>query len=373
MRRLIIPAILFIVLGLGTMFLLSNPEKNNSSTYNSTDVSSFHIEDISIVGKIFIADRGGNQALLTLEGNTWMYTNMATNQKYRARPDAVRNLLETVKSIRARNPVPKPAVDNVVKTLAAISNKVEIYDKDGSLIKTYYVGKDADEGKGTHMIMEGAERPYIVDIPNFIGSVHTRYIVSEKDWRDKAVFRINPKNLEYIQLEYQDPSQISHSFKLSKVQPDQYEVTALSDLTKKIDPSLFNNDNAATYFEDFNAVAAEKIVYNKQLRDSIITATPFLILSYKLKQKSEAQYIRVYGIYNPTADRGDGLPGHRQKLQRYYIDVDDNHFFLVQHLVFRRLLWGYDFFFRKAPVVLQEDEARTTGEFPENKESSTNQ
>lgn len=367
MRKLIIPLILFIALGLGAMFLLNNSKQDNSSTYTNNDVSSFHIEDLSVVGKIFLADRAGNQALLTLEKGTWMYTNPINKKRYRARPDALRNLLETITSIRARNPVSKPAVENVVKTLATTSNKIEIYDKSDNLLKTYYIGKDADEGKGTHMIMEGAERPYIVDIPSFIGSVHTRYIVSEQDWRDKAIFRVNPKQVEYIQLEYQDPSQVAFSFKITRLQEDQYEVSTLNEQTKKIDISLFNNDNAATYFEDFNNVAAEKIIKDKQLRDSIITMPPFLILSYKLKQKSEAESFRVYSIYNPGADRGDGNPGHRQKLQRYYIDIDENNFFLVQHLVFRRLLWGYEFFFRKAPVLLQEDEAYTKGQFPENK------
>lgn len=373
MRRLIFPLILFIALGLGALFLLSTPRENNSNTYTDKDLSSFHIEDISTVGKIFLADRKGNQALLSLEEGTWMYTNPINKQKYRARPDAMRNLLETIETIRARNPVPKPAVENVIKTLASTSHKVEIYNKSGTKLKTYYVGKDADEGKGTHMIMEGAERPYIVDIPTFIGSVHTRYVVAEQDWRDRAVFRINPTQLEYVQLEYQDPTQVPFSFKLSKLAEDQYEVIALNDQTKKQSPDLFNNDNAASYFEDFNNVVAEKIIKNKQLRDSIITMNPFLILSYKLKQKSEAQSLRIYSIYNPDADRGDGRPGHREKLQRYYIDIDANNFFLVQHLVLRRYLWGYDFFFRKAPVVLQEDEAHTKGQFPENKGTSPNQ
>ena len=78
--------------------------------------------------------------------------------------------------------------------------------------------------------------------------------------------------------------------------------------------------------------------------------------------------MRIYSLYNPDADRGDGRPGHRQKLQRYYIDVDADNFFLVQHLVFRKFLLSYDVFFNKAPVILNEDEAHIKGSFPEGKE-----
>jgi hypothetical protein len=73
-------------------------------------------------------------------------------------------------------------------------------------------------------------------------------------------------------------------------------------------------------------------------------------------------------LSNPTADRGDGDPGHRQKIQRYFVDIDEDNFYLTQHLVMRSLFWGYDFFFQNAPVQLQEDEMKTKRAFPDNKE-----
>ena len=31
----------------------------------------------------------------------------------------------------------------------------------------------------------------------------------------------------------------------------------------------------------------------------------------------------------------------------YFVDIDEDNFFLAQHLVIRKLLWGYRFFFQK--------------------------
>jgi hypothetical protein len=73
-------------------------------------------------------------------------------------------------------------------------------------------------------------------------------------------------------------------------------------------------------------------------------------------------------LHNPTADRGDGDPGHRQKIQRYFVDINEDNFFLTQHMVMRSLFWGHDFFFQNAPVVLEEDEVSTKQHFPDGKE-----
>ena len=126
--------------------------------------------------------------------------------------------------------------------------------------------------------------------------------------------------------------------------------------------------NVDTYLEDFETIFAEKILYNKPLRDSILTTRPFAIVRYKARYHNEAQTFRLYSLYNPKADRGDGQAGHRQKIQRYFVDINENNFFLAQHLVIRKILWGYSFFFKANNIDLEEDEAETIIKYPDNKE-----
>ncbi len=368
MLRIIILAIVFLGLGSLTIWTIQNKSKVSDSFVESLHTH-FAIEDIDQVQRIFMVDRTGKQALVErIEGLKWTYTNKVSGKQYLANSNAVFSLLETLKKVRVREPVGKPAINNAVKSIAMESTKVEIYGKNKKILKVYYVGAMTNGGTGNFMIMEGSETPYVSYIPNFQGTIGTRFITTEEDWRDKAVFRTDKESLEYVQVKYLAPSQKKESFRITKTSADKFEVTSPDPSVTPYDQSIVNNDNASTYFEDFDVLSAEKIIYNKKKRDSIISTTPFAIVSYKANYHNEAQTFRLYSVYNPDADRGDGMAGHRQKIQRYFIDIDEDNFFLGQHLVIRKILWGYTFFFQKDAVKLLEDEAMSKKSFPDNKE-----
>lgn len=371
MGRIIALLVLFLALGTFTFWKINNPGVVKD-TYSENLHTMFALENTDQVDRVFLADRSGNQALLErVEELNWTYTNKVTGKKYRANPSAVYMLLETIKKIRTREPINKAAMDNAVKSLASKSTKVEIYDKEKNKLRVYYVGPMTSGGTGNMVIMEGAEQPYVGYIPNFQGTIDTRYITNEKDWRDKAIFRNDIDKLEFVQVEYQAPSQKPQSFKVAKSSSNQYTVEPVDPSSPTYDQSLVNQDNAATYFEDFDVISAEKLLgkESKSVRDSIISTTPFAVVTYKATYHNEPQVFRLYSLFNPNADRGDGEAGHRQKIQRYFIDIDEDNFFLGQHLVLRSMLWGYDFFFQKQAVILDEDEAQTTKSFPDNKEA----
>lgn len=314
----------------------------------------FAYEHVDRVQRIFIADWGQNQAEVQRGSDgQWTYTNKITGKQFPARPDAIRNLLETIQNVRVRFLVAAPAVDNVIKSMTGKSRKVEIYDDQGNRVRAYNVGGPASRDEGTYMLMDSSNRPCVVYLPSWVGSVHTRYIVEEDLWRDRALFRINPQTLETVQVEYHDPLQMQHSFKLLKTGAESYQVEPISVVTKKMDASLQNNDNIATYIEDFDNLVGEIIVYNKPLRDSIIAQKPFATIQFKTKEMAEAKQFRLFPIFNPGADRGDGRVGTRQKIERYYADMGEDNFYIVQHPVVLKLLWGYTYFFQTDKVAVE--------------------
>lgn len=368
MGKRIALALIFCLLGSFAIWKIMNPTKIEDTFANNLHTQ-FAIEDIEQIHRIFLVDRNGHEALVErVEGLHWIYTNKTTGKQYRANPSAIHTLLETIQKVRTREAVNKEAMDHAVKSLAAQATKVEIYDKDKNKLRVYYVGPMTHGATGNFMIMDGSDQPYVTYIPKFQGTIGTRYLTQEVDWRDKAIFRADPKELEFVQVEYQAPSQKSQSFKISKTSDSKFNVIPLGPSSPKYSVDKINQDNAATYFEDFDIVAAEQILYDKTLRDSIIISTPFAVISYKTKAHNEPQVFRLYSLYNPTADRGDGNPGHRQKIQRYFIDINEDNFFLGQHLVLRKLLWGYNFFFQQEPVLLVEDEVSAISKLPDNKE-----
>lgn len=370
MGRIIALLALFLGLGAFTFWKINNPG-TVKDTYSENLHTMFALENTDQVGRVFLVDRFGNEALLErVEDLNWTYTNKVTGKKYRANPSAVYMLLETIRKVRTREPINKAALGNAVKSLSVKATKVEIYDKEKNKLRVYYVGPMTNGGTGNLVIMEGAEQPYVGYIPNFQGTIDTRFITTEKDWRDKAIFRNDVEELEFVQVEYPAAIQKAQSFKLSKSSAGKFTVEPLDPASTVYPQEQVNQENASVYFEDFDVVSSEKIIdkKNKYVRDSIITTTPFAIVTYKASYHNEPQIFRLYSLYNPTADRGDGGAGHRQKIQRYFIDIDEDNFFLGQHIVLRSMLWGYDFFFQKQAVILDEDEARMTEPFQDNKD-----
>ncbi len=370
MGRIIALVLLLGGLSAVTFFTINN-NKGIKDTYSENTHSMFAWEDVAQIDRIFLADRAGRQILLQREKGdlNWSFENKKTGKQYRANPSAMFMLLKTIHDIRVREPINKAALDNSVKSLASKSTKVELYDKAGNKLRVYYVGAMTNGATGNLVVMQDSDQPYVGYIPNFQGTIDTRYITLEKDLRDKAFLRVDPKDIEFVQVDYKDPIQQSQSFRIDQKGQGKYEVSPVYESTTARPVSDLNQANAETFFEDFDVIAAEKIIYDKMQRDTVITSTPFAVVTYKATYHNEPQVFRIYSVYNPTADRGDGDPGHRQKIQRYFVDIDEDNFFLTQHMVMRSLYWGHDFFFQNAPVVLEEDEATMKGSFPDNKEA----
>lgn len=367
MRNLLVLALLFIVLGgLAWWKLIQNTTQTD--TYTNSKHTMFAVEDVHQIQRIFIADRRGRKVLLErVDDLMWTYTNKATGKSYRANPGAVQTLLQTINRLRVREAVNKEAIDNAVRSLAARSTKVEIYNKEGEAIRIYYVGSMVSGGTGNHIIMQDAEQPYVGYLPRFQGTIDTRYILDEASWRDKAFIRLDPQRLEFVEIAYQEPSQRASSFRVNRKGNNHYEVFPAHEATSPFSMEQLNQANVETFIEDFDVVSAEMLIQDKIQRDTVITTQPFAVITYKADYHNEPQVVRVYAVINPLADRGDGLPGHRQKIQRYFVDIDEDNFFLAQHLVMRSLFWDYHYFFQKTPVQLIEDEAQTVERFPDKK------
>ncbi len=332
--------------------------KKTKDTFAGNVHTQFAVENIDEVQRIFIADRNGQQVLLERgEGELWIYTNKITGRKWIANPSGIHTLLQTIGKVRTRMPVAKAGVENVVKNLAVHGKKVEIYDKSGERIRTYYVGGAAERAEGTHFMMEGAEMPYIVYYPSWVGSLDTRYTTDEKTWRDRAIFRVDPATLEWIEVEYVAPSQLGASFRLEQKNAEEISVSALNTAAATKPTTPLNTRNASAFIDDFSTMIAENIIDQPALLDSVKFMPIFATVRYKTSLHTQPQTLRFRPVINLVADRGDGDVGTRQKIQRYVVEMGNGDVFLIQHLVARKLFWNYNYFFQNTEVVLKEDEA----------------
>ncbi len=322
--------LVFVLGGLTAFYLMTNSAKRSSESWDRQ----FAVPDIERVHKIFIADRRGHSTLLERSNKGWIY-----NEKYPANPHVMKELLHHIQYLEVYYLPAHAAVPTMVKDLATKGIKVELYDKKGENIKTYYLGSPTADGVGTYAIMEGAEKPYVVYNPSIRGSIVGQFMITGDDWRDKTVVRENPDRIRYVSIEY--PKQQNQSFILEKKAEGQYGLHPFYEFTPPINKPL-NASIVEAYLQGFRQIGAES--YENGLpaakRDSILQTVPFALITIKNEEDKETR-LRLFPIETPVVNQ----EGKTAVVVRYHVDWNGQDLMLMQHNVLKKILWGYESFF----------------------------
>lgn len=195
MRKTILYLVVLGVLGFGVYFFLF---KNHNAF--SVNEAGFNIKDTGNIGKIFMANKRGDAITLTRTENGWMVND------YVAITRAVNNLLTTMSQQDVTYPVPQNMHNTAITTLATDGIKVELYGRGGTKMKVFHVGGQVKDNKGSFMLMEGATRPYVVQVPVFEGYLSPRYNVDMSNWRDRTVVALPKEDVRKVKVKYlQEP------------------------------------------------------------------------------------------------------------------------------------------------------------------------
>lgn len=329
--------LLILVLALGAATFIYFQRGDDKTTLAGAD-RRFAVKNTDDIYKIFIADRQGNQTTLERKDGYWLY-----NGRWRARPTAIANLLQTIRGVEMKFKPPRAAEKNMVASLAAEGIKVEIYDRKNKLLKSYYVGGATPDETGTFMILAGAEQPYVTYLPGSQSNLRYRYNLKEDDWRDRSVFAYDPERITAVSVEY--PQQQNKSFKLER-QGAKWSVMPFHEFAPA-SRRPYRERSADTYVIGFESLVAEAFENKLPERDSISFLVPFAIVKVTddQEQVSEVRFHPVFngGIYQ---DPKTGAYTSRSDVERYYANaVNSGDFFLVQHRVFQKIFWSYDSFF----------------------------
>ncbi|MBK8490995.1 MAG: DUF4340 domain-containing protein [Saprospirales bacterium] len=321
--------LLFLLAGATAAFFYFG--RNSKSTIEGWD-RAFKVEDVTSIQKIFLADRRDNQTTLERSGDGWIY-----NGKFPANPNVMKSLLEAISLVELQYIPPASATQPMVEDLASNGIKVELYGKKDKLLKTYYVGGTTPDERGTIMIMEGSNQPYVTQIPNMVGALRVRYAVTGDLWRDKSLFLMKPEDITFVSVEY--PKMKNRSFVLSK-DGEAFSVRPFYEVTPAI-TNPYKNGSAENYLQGFKGIIAEAFENDNPLRDTIVQRLPFSIITVRTKDNAE-QVVRLHPAISKNADMNDPPPVY----ERYLAEVfPNNDFMLVQDRNITRILWGYDFFY----------------------------
>lgn len=342
-NRIITLFTLLLVIIAGFLYL-----SRGSGTFRDKE-KDFAVKDTATVTRVFLADKNNRSILLERTGiDEWKL-----NNRFRARKSGVDILLETMKNLQPKYPVPKKAHDNIVSQLAVQSIKVEVYQmvyrinlfdriklfQHEKLTKTYYVGAATADNMGTFMLMEGADVPFIVHLLGFRGYVAPRYSTIEKDWRDHRVFRTKLYDIAEVTMEM--PGKPESSYKVIN-EDDQIQLVELN-TNRSIPYDTLRLLNFLTAFSDIRFEALLDQV-DPERQDSITNSMPQHVLSLT-DMDGESRTIKTF--YKPNDDRVFDPEGnfYTYDVDRLYALVnEDRDFVLIQYYVFDKVLRPLEYF-----------------------------
>jgi hypothetical protein len=226
--------------------------------------ANFTIRDTGNISKIYLVDRKGQSILLEREADGWKL-----NKDYKAMSSPVVTLLTTLRQQEAKAPVPQKSHNTIVTALATSAVKVEVYDREGKKIRVFYVGGETRDFDGSYMLMEGAERPYVVEIPGFPGYLSTRYSTTFLDWRDRSIFMIKKEDIKRASIQY--PAEPLNSFSVNQDKN--------GNVTVEADPSItmnkeMNKRRVDLFLSFFDKVYSEGFVTKEDQVDAVLDTIP---------------------------------------------------------------------------------------------------
>lgn len=326
-------AVIMVVLLSGISFWIL--QHNREGTIRK-ELFDFAVEDTSSITKIFMVNMNGKKVTLEkIKPGYW-----EVNEKYKARIDAIKNLLVCIKELEVKNPVAKSAVETISKQLATNSTKVEIYQND-RLTKTYYVGGDTQDGDGTYMLLsdpetgENSTMPFVMFIPGFNGFLSVRYFIEEEIWRDRSIFSFYPDQISSISVEYTQHPDSGFSISIS----DDFKISMADRRGKQF--SYFDTLKAKQYVSYYSNIQFEALVteIRPTLKDSVLSKPPVHIVKLK-DREGKIHTVKTYSKPILSAEIIDEATGQKrtEDLDRMYALInDDKDFVLIQYYAFGKL------------------------------------
>ncbi|MGC4059224.1 MAG: hypothetical protein QM743_14075 [Chitinophagaceae bacterium] len=344
MKKTLVYLVVLAILGCGVYWFFF---QNSDNLYSSKDAD-FGYKDTASVGRIFLAETNGISVLLERNpDNSW-----TLNKKYPAMPIQIINILTCLNRQTALSPVPEKDRDRVIKLLAGMGVKVELYDRSGKKLRCFYVAGQGPNYHGSYMLMEGSQEPYLVEIRGFEGYLTPRYTTDEAEWRSRSVFQVADYEIRSFSVTY--PGDPLNSFTIDN---------SGSKATVQIDPELgktvtqLNQGRTNIFLTLFKNVNAEGHLNGAENLDSIISHSTLrarltLTLKSGAKKDLDVYWIEKDDRYADLTSQTSTDPNNRPTdIERLYaVDLIQKDTLLLQRLSFEK-------FFRKAYEFYQTGNA----------------
>lgn len=274
--------------------------------------SDFRITDTAAIRSIEIyAQDGVKQTLERKQDGWWL------NGKFLVRPDAIANIFRILPGVQVMFYPPDAAIAQMMQAIRNQGVKLVFLNRGGELIKSYRIGGMTNDERGTYAMLEGAERPYVVHVPGFEGSLANRFIMSDEDWRDRMLFRHRMEDLTGLKMLY--PDHPDQGFEILKKE-GRFELYGYNNrLIHTSDPVIRN------YLDDLRGIGVESIENDFSGIREVLASRPHAILELKFRPDS-SRTLKFFPIII------EGQP----EVERLFV-YDGQDFFLAQTRILQKI------------------------------------
>ncbi len=306
--------------------------KRNTKSTLAGPLSDFAITDTASVDRIFISDQKGVSIDLRRAGHRW-----TVNGSFIAKQNDVDMLLRTFARVEVRSPVPKSTEPMVLRTMAAASKRVEIYQGGRKPSKIWIVGHGTKDHYGTYMILEKPDQgrsstPFIMGLSGFTGILGPRFHTGLDDWRSTTVTDF-PDLYEIATLEVEHPQMPRESYRIENLEGGKARFTDLQGQPIELDTML-----ARAAFLSFQKLNYEYIERNltAQQKDSLLNTSPNHIVRLTTRDGEKNEMKFWYMPYKGEESQWDPRMLHDNVRMRALIQ--DTLLVVVQRHMFDRVV-----------------------------------
>lgn len=349
MKKTLIYFLLLLILGAGIYYLVSS---NNANPYRPSEAG-FTVKDTANVGKLFLVNNNGESILAERTDTGWM-----VNKKFRALKSTVDLVLGTIACQSALYPVTKNARENAVKQLATNAVKVEVYDRSNRKLSAFYVGGVAVNNTGTNMLLEGAQEPFVVQVPHFTGYLTSRFTTNIKDWRDRAIFNLPAAEIKSVSVQYPGGQSVN-SFTITR-DGSQFRIEANPEVMKT---GPANMHRAELYLNYFTNINCEGYLNGLPDLDTFIRSAPVQSVIDLYGMHGQHLHLDAYWLAvnkrskNVGIERSD-VPENYDADRLYAVTHDRQDTVVIQFFVFRKIFRKGFEFFQKDPEPAPKTDPR---------------
>jgi len=336
MKRLSILFAILIALGGIAYYLNSNSTDGKSSISGEDRNFAFPRDQI---GKLTVQKVGEKMQTFSLrKGGHWYL-----DDTYKVSQFTMPYLLQSVSDLTIQNIPAKNATQNILNDIERVGIKVKIYDLDGKEVRSYRVGLESNDDKGTYFLMDGSKQPYNMYVKGFDGTMRTRFFQPIDKWRDREIWQYDPNEITEIGVKYHKSQK--ESFKLVVTETG----IAVSPLSQFISPSDkdVDQDKARAYLSVFTRIYAEDYDNENIRKDSISTLIPFATIAVKDKSGhiNEVDFYPFRDLLLKNVNTKD--LEEAKKIERFFIKHSKGDFMVAQKRQVKEVFRPYDFFLKE--------------------------